>query len=229
MSAPPNPKAPREGDEMTANDRFKERFTARLWGGVVLATLVHFSVLAFWPELTAQDISVDGESIELFDLIPEVKVPPPPEKIARPATPVITVSDVPPDATIVPNTWENFTPEVLPPPPAVTGRSVSSDKPGFTPHTVKPQVKNRAEVTRALEREYPPMLRDAGIGGVVLVWIYVDETGKVQNTRVNTTSGHVALDDAALKVADVIQFTPALNLDKHVAVWISIPIAFQIR
>ena len=38
-----------------------------------------------------------------------------------------------------------------------------------------------------------------------------------------------ALDDAAIKVADIIEFTPALNRDKKVPVWISLPITFTTR
>ena len=43
---------------MTANDRFKQSFSAWLWGSMILATLAHFAVLNFWPELTAQDFSI---------------------------------------------------------------------------------------------------------------------------------------------------------------------------
>jgi protein TonB len=214
---------------MTANDRFKQRFTARLWGGVILATAVHFAVLALWPELTAQDIGIHRDALQVHDIIPEFELPPPPENIVRPAAPVVPVAPVPTDATMAPSTWEHYTPEKLPPPPDPEERAGVAEGPVFVPHTVKPQVRNLAEVTRALEREYPPLLRDAGIGGVVYVWFFVDEDGAVQRTRVDKTSGHPTLDAAALKVADVIRFSPALNLDKRVAVWISFPIRFQVR
>ena len=38
-----------------------------------------------------------------------------------------------------------------------------------------------------------------------------------------------ALDDAALKVATIYRFSPALNRDKKVPVWVSFPITFQVR
>jgi protein TonB len=101
--------------------------------------------------------------------------------------------------------------------------------PTFTPYTVRPDIKNRAEVQRALEREYPSLLREAGLGGTVLVWFFIDEDGEVVRTQVHQSSGQKALDAAALKVADVIHFTPALNRDKRVPVWISLPITFQTR
>ena len=45
-----------------------------------------------------------------------------------------------------------------------------SDEPVFTPFTVRPDIRNRREVEIAMEREYPPLLRDAGIGGTTLVF-----------------------------------------------------------
>ena len=103
------------------------------------------------------------------------------------------------------------------------------ETPSFTPFTVAPQVQNREEVARALEREYPSLLRDAGVGGKVDVWIRISEGGKVEKVQVNSSSGQPALDEAALKVAQVIKFSPAMNRDKAVPVWVSIPITFQVR
>ncbi len=101
--------------------------------------------------------------------------------------------------------------------------------PVFTPYTVRPDIRNREEIGRALEREYPPLLRDAGIGGTAQIWFLVDESGTVRRVLLNQTSGHQALDEAAQRVAEVIQFTPALNGDKPVPVWISLPVTFTVR
>ena len=101
------------------------------------------------------------------------------------------------------------------------------DRPVFTPMTVRPRISNTAEVQAALMREYPPLLRDAGIGGTVVVWFYVTETGQVADRRISESSGHTPLDEAALNVANVFQFTPAMNRDEAVAVWIQLPITFQ--
>ena len=101
-----------------------------------------------------------------------------------------------------------------------------ADGPVFTPFTVRPDIKNRNDIARAMEENYPPLLRDAGIGGTVTVWFFLDEEGVTQRTLINESSGQLALDDAALRVADAIVFTPALNGDKRVPVWISLPITF---
>ncbi len=103
-----------------------------------------------------------------------------------------------------------------------------SAAPVFTPMTVRPEIRNRSEVQAALMREYPPILRDAGIGGTVVVWFFITEEGVVQNKRVSRSSGQVQLDEAALRVADVFRFSPALNRDQRVQVWIEVPITFQV-
>jgi protein TonB len=214
---------------LTANDRLKRENSTRFWSGIIMATVLHIGVFAFWPELTAADFALSPSDLEFIELPPEIEIPPPPEAIARPATPIMASTDINEDITIAPTTFEDNPVEDLPPPPTRTTVTDISAEPVFTPFTVRPDVRNRREVEIAMEREYPPLLRDAGIGGTVLVWFYIDEEGAVQQTRVHTTSGHRALDDAALRVADIIQFTPALNRDRRVPVWISLPITFVIR
>jgi protein TonB len=196
---------------------------------MIVATLAHFCVFNFWPEMTAEDVSYSADELEAIELPPEIEIPPPPEAIARPATPVIASADINEDITIAPTTFEDNPVEELPPPPTETTTTDIAAAPTFTPFTVRPDIKNRDAVARAMEREYPPLLRDAGIGGTVNVWFFIDENGVVQRTLVNESSGHKALDDAAIKVADIIEFTPALNRDKRVPVWISLPITFTTR
>jgi protein TonB len=212
----------------TANDRLKQSFSSWFWGSMIAATVIHFGVFAFWPELTAEDISYTSEELEAIELPPEIEIPPPPQSIARPATPVIAEASIDEDITIAPTTFEENPVEDLPPPPEERQTDLSA-APTFTPFTVAPSILNRQDVVRAMEREYPPLLRDAGIGGTVRVYFFIDENGQVQDNRIDQSSGHQALDDAALKVAGVYRFSPALNRDKKVPVWVSFPITFQVR
>jgi protein TonB len=195
---------------------------------MILATSFHFAAFAFWPELTAADFSFESEELEAIELPPEIEIPPPPQQIARPATPVMASADIDEDITIAPTTFEDNPVEDLPPPPEEQAVDLSA-APTFTPFTVAPDIQNRAEVIRAMEREYPPLLRDAGIGGTVQVFFFIDEEGVVQQFQVNESSGHQALDDAALAVAGVYRFSAALNRDKRVPVWVSFGITFQVR
>ena len=213
---------------LTANDKLKRSFSSWFWGSMTLATLLHFSIFAFWPELTAEDFTFEDVELEAIELPPEIEIPPPPQQISRPATPVMASADIDEDITIAPTTFEDNPIEDLPPPPEEQATDISA-APTFTPFTVAPSILNRNDVVRAMEREYPPLLRDAGIGGTVRVYFFIDETGRVQDRRIDSSSGHQALDDAAMAVAEIYQFSPALNRDKKVPVWVSFPITFQVR
>ena len=101
--------------------------------------------------------------------------------------------------------------------------------PRFTPYEVAPVITNLRVVQQELVDNYPPLLRDAGIGGTATVYFFIDEEGVVRETRINQSSGHAELDEAALSVASVMQFTPARNRDEAVAVWVSFPIVFGQR
>jgi protein TonB len=182
----------------------------------------------FWPTLTAEDVSFTVEELEMIELPPEIEIPPPPEAISRPATPVMATADIDDDITIAPTTFADNPIEDLPPPPTDDRASDISAAPVFTPMTVRPEIRNRPEVQAALKREYPSLLRDAGIGGTVVVWFFISEEGMVADRRVSQTSGQAQFDEAALRVADVIRFSPALNRDKRVRVWIEVPITFTV-
>ena len=215
----------------SANDRSKKAFEGLVWTSLILATVLHFGVFALWPEMYAEVAAVSSQELTAIELPPEIEIPAAPEAIARPAVPVIATGTIDENITIAPTTFESNPVRDLSPPPtlAETTPVDIAAAPTFTPYTVRPGVKNRQEVQSALKREYPSLLRQAGIGGEVLVWIFIDQEGQVVRTQVHQSSGHESLDQAALKVADIIQFTPALNRDKRVPVWISLPIVFAIR
>jgi len=128
--------------------------------------------------------------------------------------------DVPaPNPVVAPPATDNLAPQI---PPALK-------EPVFTPMTIRPEITNRAEVQQALMRLYPPLLRDAGVGGRVFVWFFISEDGTVLDRRISQSSGHMPLDEAALEVADVFRFSPALNREQVVPVWIQLPITFQVQ
>ena len=210
----------------TANDRFKRSFGSGFWASMILATGVHFGIMAYWPELEAEDVSFAMEELEAIELPPEIEIPPPPDAIARPANPVVTSAAIDTNVTIAPTTFEQNPIEELPPPPTEAVEIDVSAQPTFTPYEVAPEITNRTAVQSALVREYPAVLRDAGVGGTVLMHFFIDSTGSLENVLVADSSGFDQLDQAALRVATVFEFSPALNRDERVAVWIQVPITF---
>ncbi len=211
----------------TANDRFKRSFSFWLPGSITAATAVHFLVFAFWPTMGVVAEVGDRNVVEVVK-VPEIEMPETPEPIARPAIPVITDTPIEMEIPFHPSTFDDNPPGNLPPPPGDATENVGNIL-AWTSVDVRPAYRNKDEIERALEREYPPLLRDAGIGGTTVVLFLIDETGKVLETKVQTSSGQAALDEAALKVAEVAVFSPAMNRDKPVPVWIALPITFRTR
>lgn len=89
-------------------------------------------------------------------------------------------------------------------------------------------IRNAREVMEALRDEYPPLLREAGVEGTAEVWFYIDETGTTRDVRIRESAGHEALDRAALRVAQVFDFTASRDESGPVAVWIALPITFEL-
>jgi protein TonB len=182
------------------------------------------------PTFGVEDISFTSGDFTAVELPEEITIPPPPAAVPRPAAPVITDAPVSTELTIPPTTLDATPVEALPPPPPrqeeETERNLAA-APTFTPMTVHPELLNPKEITEALLDYYPPVLRDAGVGGRVLVWFFIDEGGRVVRTLIHESSGYDAFDQAALKVADRMEFSPAYNRDQRVPVWVSIPIVFE--
>ena len=212
----------------------------------LMSTGMHVGVMGFLVYVTlGQGVERIEDEVTVMEITQEMEAPPPPPPppVDQPNAPfqgfqTLSVPDI--------------VPAEIPPPGEVsfrasdfTGQGVQGgsaagtetletvvaigDVPTFTPFTVAPVLRNRAEVGRALTREYPQLLRDAGIGGNCEVWIRISETGAVQDVQINNSSGYPALDQAALRVGQTMTFSPAMNRDKQVPVWVSIPITFQVQ
>lgn len=93
----------------------------------------------------------------------------------------------------------------------------------------RPELRNRNTVRRALVENYPPNLRDRGIGGSASIWFKVGTDGRVTHRTVSETSGHCELDVAALGVAHLMEFDPATVDGEPKEVWVEIPIVFTAR
>lgn len=218
------------GGVTTANDEFKQQFSKWFWGSVTLATIVHLLIFVLFPRITAGDLGFDVRELETLNLPPEIEIPPPPKEIQRPAVPVVARTEIEEDITIAPTTFEDNPVENLPPPP--DGANLG-DNPVFTPFEVRPEIRDLRRAEQIVERFYPETLRQAGVGGTVVLWAFIDEEGRVRNARVSKGSGFSSLDDAALKalqeIGEKIGFSPALNRDKAVPVWIQQSITFSVR
>ncbi|MGH7462848.1 MAG: energy transducer TonB family protein, partial [Longimicrobiales bacterium] len=61
----------------------------------------------------------------------------------------------------------------------------------------------------------------------VNLWFFINEKGGVVKAQIKSSSGRAELDEAAVKVAYLMQFTPPMNRDQPVKVWVDMPIVFR--
>lgn len=213
----------------TANDRFRASFSTSYWLGISGAVLAHFLILVGTPAFAAPRYDTDPTPPLVLRPL-EHELPPEPPPIARPATPILGAAEIEGDVTLPTIPFDRY--QSAPPPPPRTDAGADAARrefEAFVPSMTRPRVRNAAEVARALERNYPPLLRDAGINGAVDVLLWLDEEGRIVRTSVGRSSGFPAMDAAALAVADVMQLTPAFNRGRAVKVVVSLPIVFRVK
>lgn len=120
---------------------------------------------------------------------------------------------------------------VRPTPPSVPSDTVgeASREHQAVVFTKPPEILNKGEIVRAMLHNYPAAARDRGIGGTVYLRVFVDEHGIEHDLQISRSSGNDLLDDAARKIVAIYRFSPALNHDKPVAAWITVPVTFNVQ
>lgn len=84
------------------------------------------------------------------------------------------------------------------------------------------------EVVTPVTPIYPPIARDAGMEGDVLVRMLVGIDGRVKRAEIEGKSAPM-FDDTALAAARQWIFTPATSNGKPVPVWVRVPMKFQLH
>ena len=114
----------------------------------------------------------------------------------------------------------------------VTNRQAPPDEGTYELSAVEeqPELSNRADVGRQISRNYPPLLRDAGVTGQVTLRMRVLEDGHVDPESISVeNSSHDAFADAARKVVERMRFRPAKVGGRPVKVWVTLPVTFQLQ
>lgn len=222
------PVRPGSGYPLGAQLALRRQHSLMLPLALMTAVGTHAGAMIYWPPFGVPDLSPVSEELTAIELPPEIQIPPPPRQIARPAAPVITSAAIDEDITIAPTTFDEYAVSDLPPPPSPAADE-DLGAPTFTPFTVPPRILNADLIEELMATAYPPLLREAGIGGTVVVWAYIDRNGLVEEARVAQSSGYPAMDEAALGVAQRIRASPAMNRDVTIAVWVQLPLEFELR
>lgn len=192
----------------------------------VAAVVVHAVLIIFFVTPQGEGFTKGSDELEVIDIPPEIKIPPPPEEIARPATPVVADEPVEEDITIAETVIEENqdVPEAPPPPPSA-GPDVGNTF-TFTPYTEKPKCKSGCTPQDIL-RHVPPVLQRSGVSCKLTIGIRVDTSGNVTATDLLQPSGNRGCDQAAQAWARTTSWTTAMNRDQPVVVWIAQPVSIE--
>jgi protein TonB len=94
---------------------------------------------------------------------------------------------------------------------------------------VRPSLRNSSDVQRALERVYPPSLRDAGVTGETMLQFVIDENGRVEPGSIEVvSSSSEEFASAARRVAASMRFSPAKSGGHTVRVTTTMPVRWTI-
>lgn len=151
-------------------------------------------------------VPVDNEPVERDDLVPtqgDIR-----DKLGNPSTdlPVtgdgggVVVWEEPPLEEVIPPSTEFMPVEVLP-----------------------------AALPTNPQPKYPEMARVAGVDGSVTLNVYVDKLGNVKRWEVlKATPAGLGFEEEVLQVIRQWKFTPAIQGERPVGVWVAVPFKFKI-
>lgn len=95
---------------------------------------------------------------------------------------------------------------------------------------VKPRLLNTSESQVALQRLYPPMLRDAGVMGRTVIKFVVDAKGRTDpGSIVVMSTSHPDFAGASAAVVSTMRFSPARLGGRAVPVLVAIPISWTLQ
>ena len=200
----------------TANVEFKSRYRKYFDIALLLSLGVHLFAFAFVPTIEINPYRSDAEELEVIEIPPEIEIPPPPKAIERPKIPIESLDeDVEEEETIEDTSLDiDNLPTAPPPPPPGGGDFFVFDK--------APRPK------RIVQPEYPTLARTAGIEGIVVVKITVDERGRVIRASIIQSTAQGIFDASALAAVKQWIFEPAEQSGNKVKATITVPLEFEL-
>jgi TonB family protein len=116
-----------------------------------------------------------------------------------------------------------------PPPPKKEDEPKKDEEPDpnkFVPVQKRPEAVNLGDVRKAIG--YPPIAKDGGIEGQVLLNILVDEQGNYKKHLVKQSAHPILLKEVEKHVSE-LRFTPAVQGGKAITFWVVVPFKFELR
>jgi len=89
-------------------------------------------------------------------------------------------------------------------------------------------VEKMPEAIDLVQPEYPRLAKLAGIEGEVVIKALIDSLGTVRNAVAYRSSGTDALDDAAVVAAYKSTFSPGIQSNRPISVWVTYKVEFKL-
>jgi protein TonB len=106
---------------------------------------------------------------------------------------------------------------------------LSSSRADETRQDVQPMQAAKPDYAYNPQPDYPLLLREQGVGGVVWLRVWVDSDGHPGEIKLARGSGYRLLDDSALRAVRQWRFVPAKKGDQRLASWVEFPIRFTLN
>jgi periplasmic protein TonB len=219
----------------------------------ILLTAAVYATVGMTAEERREEELVEFLEIEEQEEIEEEETPPPPppEETPPPPPPVPQTAvleppmEAPPqipevDLSAPPVTAQDFTgigqagdvAIIAPPAPPGPPPEEAAPGPAFAYEVAvlsrPPRLNNASTVASVMERLYPRMLQDAGIGGTVIVQFVIEANGTVDMSSIQIIeSPHEQLSNATRQALDRFRFTPGQYNRQNVRVLTQMPITWQ--
>lgn len=231
----------------------KSQFARYLLQGLVMSVFLHSTIIAlvgFWPREAEQLAGVaydDTIVVNLPPIVPERQKKAEPARAVMPTEPKIR-QFVPKDVELL--TIDSLLKPENPDLANLRGPADSSSEAGISGFDDNVLYVDSAERSGVQEpwkefvyREvdpvalndinpqpgYPEMARKAGVNGSVHVWVLVGEKGEVRDWHVvDVKPVGLGFEDEVARVIPRWRFTPALQDNRAVAVWVAIPFKFRV-
>tara|TARA_B100001964_G_C14066297_1_gene523788 strand:- start:142 stop:789 length:648 start_codon:yes stop_codon:yes gene_type:complete len=202
------------------------RYRRVFWISTAANFVLTVAVAIIYPDfrVTAAAQKKDQIIINMED-IPEtrqIQRPPPPP---RPAVPIETESDDVPDDVTIESTDLDFDENMVdlppPPPPGSGDDDMEEEVLEFF------MVEEKPTLLKNVSPVYPEIARKAGLSGRVFVRFKVGKDGRVHEVQI--LKGEEIFRQAAIDAVSQFVFSPAMQNDKPVAVWMSQAIKFDLN
>lgn len=219
-------------------------YHANIARGLVLAALIHISILGSYRIYTQFFAEHSHEAVTTF--IKHITVMPPPPSIHNTTVlPALSINPIsaPSIGTPVPVPESMITPEATIATQQELNQAYQGNEFGENggtiiisentvidegPPPVFVPVEKQPEVVHAVFPTYPEIPRRAGVEGIVYVKMWVTMEGKVRQAEVVKSSSEL-FNQISVDAALQWTFTPAIMNNGPIAVWITVPFKFYLR